>query len=227
MYSMEIRVVKRKRRHVKLRLALLPALALLTLFGALLNSRFRAAFAAVAAERVNAGVAEQLNIAVSETIAAFPGESMLSVTQTGEESFLIIADTARLSAVSSAVTAKAQRLIDKAGDEGASVELGTVSGLSLLTGRGPRMGIRFTPLGSVKGDIISSLRSSGINQSLFTVELKLTASVRVILAGHDETVTVKTTVPLCETVVVGKVPQVYTNVANEDDMLNLIPTDVP
>ena len=48
-----------------------------------------------------------------------------------------------------------------------------------------------------------------------------------MIGGRSEEVEIKTAVPLCETVVVGAVPQVYTNVADEEDMLNLIPTDLP
>ena len=140
---------------------------------------------------------------------------------------MITADTARLNAIVTRVTAEAQRRIAGPCIDGATVKLGTATGVALLSGRGPDISVRFEPMGAVTAKLSSSLRSSGINQSLFTVSVTLTAELRLRLAGASETVTVKNTVPLCETVVVGEVPQVYTNVANEEDMLNLIPTDVP
>lgn len=82
-------------------------------------------------------------------------------------------------------------------------------------------------MGSVGSRITASLKSAGINQSLFSVELILTARIRVFIAGADEELEIESTVPLQRTVLVGQTPQVYTNVANEDDMLNLIPNGLP
>lgn len=54
----------------------------------------------------------------------------------------------------------------------------------------------------------------------------MTASLKLVMAGVSETVTVQAEAAIAENVIVGDVPQVYTNVASEEDMLNLIPTDV-
>ena len=83
------------------------------------------------------------------------------------------------------------------------------------------------PFGSVTADAVSSLRSAGINQCVYSVDLKLTAHIQIVLGGRAQTVEVTGVNPICQTVIVGEVPQVYTNVANEEDMLNLIPTDLP
>ena len=112
------------------------------------------------------------------------------------------------------------------GSGGVSVDLGSAMGF-VPTGGGMDIRVGFTPKGSVTPHISANLRSSGINQSLFSVELTLTAHLRIFLAGIDDEMTVSNTVPICETVIVGKVPQVYTNVANEEDMLNLVPTSLP
>ena len=73
----------------------------------------------------------------------------------------------------------------------------------------------------------SSLRSSGINQCIYSVDLILTAHLQLVLGGRAQVIEVTGRNPICQTVIVGRVPQVYTNVANEDDMLNLIPNEVP
>ena len=82
-------------------------------------------------------------------------------------------------------------------------------------------------MGTVGVRAFSRLASAGINQTLFTVELRLTARLRVFAAGRSEEIEAVAQLPVCSTVIVGEVPQVYTNVANEEDMLNLIPTDLP
>ena len=82
-------------------------------------------------------------------------------------------------------------------------------------------------VGSVQSEFSSELRASGINQSLYRVNLKLTASLRLILPGVSDTIQVSAEAAIAESIIVGDVPEVYTNVANEEDMLNLIPSDKP
>jgi sporulation protein YunB len=226
---MEQGVYKRKRpkRGKRMLRFIAGAAVLLLIISALaersLSGSVRAAAAACVSERASRVLAS----AAAETLLNREPEELLAVTKTGEESFLIIADTARINALAGEMTHLAQELLAGSGAEGVMLPLGTLTGLALFSGRGPELDIRFTPIGGAEGSLSSSLRAAGINQSLFSIDLTLYARIRVLLAGRDEEITVKTTVPICETVVVGNVPQVYTNVANEEDMLNLIPTDVP
>ena len=182
--------------------------------------------AEVARERVSECIASALNEASAAAFTGAEGE-LLSVSQTGEATFIINADTAALGAASARVLRRAGELIEQAGERGAEVRMGSASRIALLTGLGPKVRIRFKPIGTVEGRLVSRLKSAGINQSLFTVELSVTARALAVIGGRSEEVEIKTAVPLCETVVVGAVPQVYTNVADEEDMLNLIPTDLP
>ena len=224
---MEYRCVKRKRRpRLDLRAVLLAAAAALAAaIIAVVSKAVREPAMEAARECLAEAASRELTLAASEALN--DAGDLLTVKKTGEKSFMITADTARLNAIVTRVTAEAQRRIAGPCIDGATVKLGTATGVALLSGRGPDISVRFEPMGAVTAKLSSSLRSSGINQSLFTVSVTLTAELRLRLAGASETVTVKNTVPLCETVVVGEVPQVYTNVANEEDMLNLIPTDVP
>ncbi len=192
-----------------------------------LNSSLKADFASIAEERVRELSQRALAEAVAELSEAGEDRGLLSITKTGEESFIITADTASLNDIASRAVMSAQEKISSMGRQGADIELGTVSGAALLSGTGPKLKVRFEPMGNVGFRVVSRLSSAGINQSLFSVDLVFEASVRMIIAGAERTAQIKTTVPVCETVVVGRVPQVYTNVANEEDMLNLIPTDLP
>lgn len=216
--------VRKRRKGRRPWLWAMPALILIILLAAALTAG--GALRTVARERVSECAASALNEASS---AAFPygSQDLLSITQTGEETFIINADTAALGAASARVLKKASELIEQAGSRGAEVKLGSASRWAFLTGLGPTVRIRFKPVGTAEGRLVSRLRSAGINQSLFTVELSITARALAIIGGRSEEIEIKTAVPLCETVVVGAVPQVYTNVANEEDMLNLIPTDIP
>ena len=96
-----------------------------------------------------------------------------------------------------------------------------------MAGKGPGISVSFSPAGSVESEFRSEFVSSGINQTLYRVNLELTASVRLVMPGVSETVSVRAEAAIAESIIVGEVPGVYTNVASEEDMLNLIPTEMP
>lgn len=222
---------KRKRtpRRIPSLKILLPAFitAAAAAVFALINAKLREPLIGAARECVTEAASSAVNASVAEVMRGAESFSILSVRELGEESFAVTADTARIDALASAIASEAQSRLAESGRKGAVAELWSASGVTLLSGRGPRVRVSFAPEGSVSSQISSSLRSSGINQSLFSVSLVLTCRVQFVLGGRTELVTVKNTVPICETVLMGRVPQVYTNVADEEDMLNLIPNEIP
>lgn len=226
---MEKKAVWRKRRRRKLSPYAVIAVCLAVLFTSFcfINAALREPVMSIARERATASASLAVNEAVRQAAASWDTEELSRIERTGENTFVIRVDTARLNALVAGIAAEAMRRISLLGEYGVSVELGTASGVALLSGKGPCVNVGFRPEGSAVPSVGSSLRSAGINQSLFSVDLTLTVSIRLVMAGKTELVTVKNTVPVYETAIVGAVPQVYTNVANEDDMLNLIPTELP
>lgn len=229
-YSMEsdmpyMRKIKKPKRHV-LTLAVCAVVFTALLFGVIVEVCVRRPVLLLAQERTRALAAGTMSFAVLAALEEQQGD-MLSVTQTEGESYLVIADTAKLNYVASLASADAQRRMEKLGKEGVTVELGDASGLAMLGGMGPKINVGFTTVGSITAETVSSLKSSGINQCIYSVDLVLTAHVQFAIAGKAKVVEVQGITPICQTVIVGKVPQVYTNVANEEDMLNLVPNDIP
>ena len=227
---METCIKRRRARSRRLSLgALLPAVCagLLAAAFAVMNARLREPLLLAARESVTDAASSALNASVAEVMRTADTLSLLSVRELGEDSFAVIADTAGVNGIASAIVSEAQSRLAAGGKKGARVELGSVTGITPLSGRGPAVRVSFTPEGSVTPRIGSGLHSSGVNQSLFSLTLELTCRVQFVLAGRTELVSVKSTVPICETVLMGSVPQVYTNVANEEDMLNLLPTELP
>lgn len=218
---------KRKKARIGLRRAIpFAALALLVISLLFISSCVREPVLTLAGERAKALAANTMSYAVMAALEREQGE-MLTVTGGDGESRFVMADTAKINAVASLASADARQRMESLGRDGITLSLGDISGLVLLGGLGPKLKVGFTPVGSVTADTVSSLKSSGINQCIYSVDLKLTAHIQIVLGGRAQTVEVTGINPICQTVIVGEVPQVYTNVANEEDMLNLIPTDLP
>ncbi len=93
----------------------------------------------------------------------------------------------------------------------------------IFAGRGPMLRVSAYPLSSCELKYSSSFTEKGINQSLFSlyanVEMKAAARMGIYTHSFD----VSRTVPVCEIIIVGRVPQTYANITDSGDFLNLVP----
>ena len=212
---------KRKRR------ALICLMTVVLAAGAALwyvNESLRPVLEGLVSARVESAAARAMNEAILEVLSGDAAEALLSARESNQGHIsLLTADAGKLNLLAADCAAAAQRRIQDLGEQGVSVPLGTLSGVPLLAGLGPRLSFRFTPVGMVQSSFHSEFRSAGINQTLHRITLQLTGTVRVVLPGRSYSVTVLTQAPVAENVIVGDVPEAYTNVDNTDDLLNLIP----
>lgn len=224
---MEERTLHRRRRR-PLKILLLGACTACICFVALLftvNANMRPALTAIAEARVTALAVSAMNDAIMERMDDNSYTSLITAYDNGEKVYMIQADTRQMNMLASDCCAAAQMRIAAMGEQGVSVPLGTVSGITYLSGRGPGIRVTFTPVGSVESDFDSELVSSGINQSLYRVNIRLTSTIRLIMPGVSHSIEVNAKAAIAESIIVGDVPQVYTNVADKEDMMNLIPTE--
>ncbi len=191
----------------------------------MLNSNMRPALAAIAESRITALAVSAMNDAIMERMDSNSYTSLITAYDNGSKVYMIQADTRQMNMLAADCCAAAQTRIAAMGELGVSVPIGTVSGITYLSGRGPGIRVIFTPVGSVESDFDSELISSGINQSLYRVNIRLTSTIRLIMPGLSHSIEVSAKAAIAESIIVGDVPQVYTNVADQDDMLNLIPTE--
>ncbi|MBO5733935.1 MAG: sporulation protein YunB, partial [Clostridia bacterium] len=108
-----------------------------------------------------------------------------------------------------------------------SIPLGTLSGTDIFYGVGPRVPIKIVPYGYAVADIETRFYDTGINQTAFEVVAKVHANVSVLMPTIRQSMKITASVPVASAVVVGDVPDSYTNVERhgldyEDDVLELI-----
>ena len=102
--------------------------------------------------------------------------------------------------------------LDKMNTAELEIPLGTVIGGELFSGRGPGIKINVLPIGSVETEIENQISSAGINQSRHQIMMRVNAEVAVITAMSSVTTNVSSYICIAETVIVGDVPNSYTNV---------------
>lgn len=92
------------------------------------------------------------------------------------------------------------------------IPVGTLTGYEPLTGMGPRITFKMQMTATVWVDFESSFRQAGINQTLHRIMINTDISGNVLMLGCTEGFSVDTSTIAAQTVIVGKVPDAYTEV---------------
>lgn len=112
------------------------------------------------------------------------------------------------------LSTKAQILLDNLGDLGVKIALGAFTGLEALAAIGPKVDVKMTPIGSVITTFNSSFDSAGINQTKHSIYVDVNTSVNIVLPTSSKKMTFLTSAIICESIIIGKVPNVYVNGIN-------------
>ena len=103
------------------------------------------------------------------------------------------------------------------------IPLGAFTGISILSGIGPSVSFEIFPYGDVECGFKSEFVSAGINQTLHKIYLVVSTKIRVVLPTKTIVVDNGGDVVLCESLIVGQIPEVYLQSGNLTEMLNLVP----
>ena len=173
---------------------------------------------AMAVQVLNQSAAELL------TTGGVTYDSLMHVTRDENGQVrLIQANAPEMNRLASQVSLMAQEKLLARGDQAVKVPLGSALGLTLFAGAGPKIEVRILPVGSVHAAFHTDFQTAGINQTRHRVSLLLTAQVQMVIPTGAQKVEVSTQVAMAESIIVGDVPDTFTDVGDDMDMLDLVP----
>lgn len=205
------------RRRIDRR-TLLRALALFLVAGVLTlavvaSVQMRPLLVSLATTRVSNAVTGIVSQAVSESIAA--GElsynDLVSFEKDNEGK--ITAVRSNMSAFNHLQAEILDTILERIGQTSArelSIPVGTLTGSTLLAGRGPRVSVRMESVGSSEAHFQNAFTSAGINQTKHQIILNIDVYVSILLPGFTTATKVSNSFIVAETVIVGSVPESYT-----------------
>lgn len=156
-----------------------------------------------------------VNRAVSEAMVRQPAEyGQLAVVTRGADGAVtsVQADMPRINALCSFVTEEIIASLDSLSHQAVEMPVGTLLGGDLLAGRGPRIRFYVVPTGAVETNVENRFQSAGINQTLHRIVLKVNIGILGVVPGYTGKTQVSTDVCLAETVIIGTVPEYYTQI---------------
>ncbi|MBR5495919.1 MAG: sporulation protein YunB [Oscillospiraceae bacterium] len=156
-----------------------------------------------------------INRTISDTAADIKSQIGEFTTFTKDDNGNVIAvsaNSANINHTTSILIDSIVKNLDAIKDEHIDLHIGTLSGINFLSGRGPKLKFKLAPMGNVKSEITSEFESCGINQSIHRIVLNLDVTVNAFIPGYSIGCDVDYNYILSETVIVGNIPQSYTNV---------------
>ena len=213
------------RRSLRVRLALAAALilALLVMLGLFVGLQPTAL--SLAQSRARVLVTDALNDAIAAIMDQnISYDDLMQVTYDSYGRVAMLqANTMRMNELGSRIVLEAQRNLEQASAQTISIPLGAASRIAIFEGMGPRISVRMLPVGSVTTEFKTEFESAGINQTRHKIYIEASARVDLILPRGAQSAAINTQVSVAESIIIGGVPESYVDVADNEDMLNLLP----
>lgn len=133
------------------------------------------------------------------TIERDDGGNVTSITTNSLKINRIARDTAFLS----------QENLNTMSAEGIMVPLGALTGIEALAGFGEPINIKIIPISNVECRFVSKFKEAGINQTLHSLYLEIVSDISIILPTKSTNLASTIEVLICESVIVGKIPDTY------------------
>ncbi len=121
-------------------------------------------------------------------------------------------DTVEITKIKSGIITLVQNNINKNETIKMSVPIGTLTGNQFFNNKGPIIDIDMKISSAVFSKISSSFISAGINQTLHKITLSVSTNVYFVMPWYRSSGNFQTEYVLAETIIVGRVPDAYTNV---------------
>lgn len=178
----------------------------------------------VAEEKVRALTVSTVNAAVTSVLEAEP--SFIDMVEYGHDANgdlnSIKINATRVNAVMQRSVQKTQNGLSDMISSGVNIPVGSVSGITFLSGKGPNLNVAVIPVGAVDARLRSEFSEIGINQTIHKIYLSLDSTIKIIIPGAGNTIKSSSEVLLVESVIIGKVPDTYLNATTMEDMMDLI-----
>lgn len=101
------------------------------------------------------------------------------------------------------------------------IPLGQATNNALLGNLGPKIPVRFTPIGDVSTNIVSKVQDHGINNMWIEVYVKIEVNVQIIVPFATKITKMEQSIPVAMGLFEGDVPQFYNNGGDSAPSLEL------
>lgn len=191
---------------------------LLALLAVFVDSRIRPIVKSMAEYHVKVFAAQVINTALIAELeqAGISYDELVHVSSKADGAVSSIqADVVGINALKARMSAAVLGELEGHREYSLQVPLGTLLGNEFLSGRGPLVEIKIIPDGYLQSEVTNQFISAGINQTLHQILLQNTVQLVAIMPGYRVRTETTCSFLIAETVIVGEIPEAYTQIAGD------------
>ena len=124
-------------------------------------------------------------------------------------------DAMRINRIKSAVNSSVAASLSGLDGKKLGVPIGSLTGLALLNGRGPKLNAIISLTGSAQTHFVNEFSDAGINQTRHRIFLKTTVTLLIVFPRETVSTAYTMNMLVAETVIVGKVPLAFAGITQK------------
>lgn len=164
-------------------------------------------YAAVAAGRDIPSILEQTNSSY---------DSLVDIQRDADGNIVSIQTNAmQLNILKSKINAAVASALAGLSAKELGIPIGSLTGLALLNGRGPKLNAIISITGSAQTSFINSFDDAGINQTRHQLFLKTTVTMLIVFPTETITTAYTYTSLAAETIIVGRTPEFFADITQK------------
>ncbi len=137
-------------------------------------------------------------------------DDLVSIERDGAGNIVAISSNAfQINRIARDTAYMSQQNLSKMSESGIEVPLGAFFGIEAWAGFGPKIHMKILPISNVACSFSSVFEDAGINQTKHSIYLEIVADISIIMPAKTRNFASLTQVLICESVLVGKVPDTY------------------
>lgn len=203
---------KKKRRRMKVVAALLALVLLCAGAVFYFNSQANEIIEQLTRATIRNRLTVKMNAAFDELMATFDN-SYSSYVQIERNSSgdiaLITADMVKINKLMAQYSTIVQTHVSEIEEEDITVPMLAFTGIPLLSSLGEEVKLKIVAVSDAPCSYRSEFTQMGINQTLHSIYIDVAAQVEIVLPIENIVVTCPSSALVCESVIVGKVPEFY------------------
>lgn len=121
----------------------------------------------------------------------------------------ITTDSLKINRIARDTAYLSQENLTKMSAEGIMVPIGALTGIEALAGFGQKINIKIIPISNVECRFVSKFTDAGINQTKHSLYLEIVSDISIILPSKSTNLASTIEVLICESVIVGQIPDTY------------------
>lgn len=165
------------------------------------------------------------NRRTSEVLAKYDYKDLVWIMEDeSQKNRILRTDVVKINQIVSEIAIEVEKNLASIQNDKIEIPIGAIIGSSYLAGSGPKIPIKVIPSGNVTTEVITEFETTGINQTVYRIYLKLNCAIKILNTYGNLSDNIKNKVLLVETVIVGEIPEIYYNLEglNNKDALEIL-----